>query len=167
MKMKAFVLPPESRLKEVCSEKCRALLNEYFDTTWNQIGRDYTREELVNMISEAEVILTSWGSPGITEEALEKAVKLRAVGHAAGTVKYLVPKPIFSKGVRVFSAAPRIALSVGGILSGVATCVAALFAHFRCVASRRTVERAGAKRERADGKHDRYRLRQLYGTGFY
>ncbi|TVY03967.1 hydroxyacid dehydrogenase [Paenibacillus cremeus] len=113
MKMKALVLSPESRLNEVCSEKCRALLNEHFDTSWNDTGRDYTKEELAAMVSEAEVILTSWGSPSITEEALENAVKLRAVGHAAGTVKKLVPKPIFSKGIRVYSAAPRIALSVG------------------------------------------------------
>lgn len=113
MKKKALVLSPESRLKEVCSVKCRALLNEHFDVTWNETGKDYTKEELASLVGETEVILTSWGSPSLDEDLLNRAVNLRAVGHAAGTVKHLVPKQIFGRGVRVFSAAPRIALSVG------------------------------------------------------
>ncbi|WP_248926567.1 hydroxyacid dehydrogenase [Paenibacillus hamazuiensis] len=141
MKMKALVLSPESRLKEVCSAKCRARLNEYFDVTWNETGRDYTKEELAGMVHDAEVIVTSWGSPSLTEEALEKAGKLRAVGHAAGTVKNLVPKRIFSRGVRVYSAAPRIALSVGEY------CLAALLASLRYLPTLDTSLRAGQWRE--------------------
>ncbi|MFH5184011.1 hydroxyacid dehydrogenase [Paenibacillus sp. TAB 01] len=125
MKMKALVLSPESRLKEVCSERCRVLLNEHFDVSWNETGKDYTQEELAELVGDAEVIFTSWGSPGLTEEALNQAPKLRAVAHAAGTVKSLVPKQIFGRGVRVFSAAPRIALSVGEY------CLAALLASLR------------------------------------
>ncbi|MDR6879996.1 hydroxyacid dehydrogenase [Bacillus sp. 3255] len=125
MKKKALVLSPESRLKEVCSAKCRALLNEHFDVTWNETGKDYSKEELAALVSDAEVIFTSWGSPSLSEEALDRAAKLCAVGHAAGTVKSLVPKRIFGRGVRVFSAAPRIALSVGEY------CLAALLATLR------------------------------------
>ncbi|WP_165972387.1 hydroxyacid dehydrogenase [Paenibacillus piri] len=141
MKRKALVLSPESRLKEVCSDKCRALLNEHFDVTWNETGKDYTKEELAGMASDAEVIITSWGSPSLSEDALEKATKLRAVGHAAGTVKNLVPKQIFSRGVRVFSAAPRIALSVGEY------CLAALLVSLRHLTTLDASLRAGQWRE--------------------
>ncbi|MDQ1908960.1 hydroxyacid dehydrogenase [Paenibacillus sp. GD4] len=129
MKPKALVLSPKSRLDEVCSDLCRKQLNDYFETTWNETGRDYTKEELAGLIVDAEVVITSWGSPGITDEILEKAVKLRAVGHAAGTVKHLVPKQIFERGVRVFSAAPRIASSVGEY------CLGALLASLRHMSS--------------------------------
>jgi phosphoglycerate dehydrogenase-like enzyme len=125
MKLKALVLSPKSRLDEVCSEACRRRLNAYFDTVWNKTGRDYTKEELSGLVGDAEVIITSWGSPGLTDDMLEKAVKLRAIGHAAGTVKNLVPKQIFTRGIKVFSAAPRIALSVGEY------CLGALLASLR------------------------------------
>ncbi|NOU97187.1 hydroxyacid dehydrogenase [Paenibacillus sp. LMG 31456] len=141
MKKKALVLSPESRLKEVCSDKCRTLLNEHFDVSWNETGKDYTKEELAEMVSDAEVIITSWGSPSLSEEALEKAVKLHSIGHAAGTVKNLVPKQIFSRGVRVFSAAPRIALSVGEY------CLAALLASLRHLPTLDASLRAGQWRE--------------------
>ncbi|SFL36272.1 Phosphoglycerate dehydrogenase [Paenibacillus sp. 1_12] len=112
-KPKALILPPQSRLDEVCSDACRSLINEQFDPVWNETGADYTQEELAALIESAEVILTSWGSPSITEEMLERAPKLRMIGHAAGTVKGRIPPTAFSKQVRIFSAAPRIAHSVG------------------------------------------------------
>lgn len=139
--MKALVLSPASRLKEVCSDKCRALLNEHFDVSWNETGRDYTKEELAELVSDAEIIITSWGSPTLTDDVLAKALKLRAVGHAAGTVKNLVPKQIFSSGVRVFSAAPRIALSVGEY------CLAALLASLRYLPALDASLRTGQWRE--------------------
>ncbi|MBD2870060.1 hydroxyacid dehydrogenase [Paenibacillus arenilitoris] len=139
--MKALVLSPASRLREVCSDKCRALLNEHFDVTWNETSRDYTKEELAELVSDVEVMITSWGSPSLTDDVLSKANKLRAVGHAAGSVKNLVPKQIFSRGVRVFSAAPRIALSVGEY------CLAALLASLRYLPVLDASLRAGQWRE--------------------
>ncbi|WP_240420583.1 hydroxyacid dehydrogenase [Paenibacillus periandrae] len=112
-KPKALILPPKSRLDEVCSDTCRSLINEHFDPVWNETGVDYTEAELAALIESAEIILTSWGSPAITEAMLEQAPKLRVIGHAAGTVKGRIPPTAFSKQVRVFSAAPRIAHSVG------------------------------------------------------
>ncbi|WP_171628293.1 hydroxyacid dehydrogenase [Paenibacillus plantarum] len=141
MKKKALVLSPESRLKEVCSVKCRALLDEHFDVTWNETGIDYTKEELASLVGDAEVILTSWGSPSLDEDLLNRAVKLHAVGHAAGTVKHLVPKQIFGRGVRVFSAGPRIALSVGEY------CLAALLTSLRHLPALDAAVRNGGWRE--------------------
>lgn len=112
-KPKALVLPPKSRMDEVCSAECVRLLNEHFEPIWNEKGTDYTQEELAELIGSAEVMLTSWGSPVLTEELLEQAPKLRMIGHAAGTVKGRIPPTAFSKDIRIFSAAPRIAQSVG------------------------------------------------------
>ncbi|TBL77812.1 hydroxyacid dehydrogenase [Paenibacillus thalictri] len=113
MKPKALVLPRESMLKQVCSEECKQLIESAFNPVWNDKGCDLTEEELSELVEDAEIILTSWGSPILTDAMLEKAVKLRAIGHAAGTVKKRMPREVFDKGVRVYSAANRIAQSVG------------------------------------------------------
>lgn len=108
-----LVLPPKSRLNEVCSEACMQLLNEHFDPVWNEKGRDYTEEELAAMIGSAEVIVTSWGSPKLSDATLALAPNLQMIAHAAGSLKERIPDETFAKGIRVFSAANRIAASVG------------------------------------------------------
>jgi phosphoglycerate dehydrogenase-like enzyme len=114
LKPKTLVLPPRSGLDIVCSAECRRLLEEHFDVSWNETGSNYTTEQLESMIGDAEIVLTSWASPVLTEQALRKAPRLRFIGHAAGTLKNRLPENVFSIGnIRLFSAAPRIALSVG------------------------------------------------------
>jgi phosphoglycerate dehydrogenase-like enzyme len=136
-KPRTLVLPPQSRLQEVCSEECVRLLNEHFDPVWNETGRDFTEEQLSQMIGAAEVIVTSWGSPKLTEEMLEHAPKLRMIGHAAGTVKGRVPSTVFARDVKVFSAAPRIAHSVGEY------CLSVLLASLRHIPAFDNEVRAG------------------------
>jgi phosphoglycerate dehydrogenase-like enzyme len=113
MKLKAYVLPSKPQLHKVCSTTCREWLEEHFDPVWNESDIEYTQDQLMEMISDAEVILTSWGSPVITEEMLARASKLRYIGHAAGTVKKRVPRQAFAQGIGIYSAAPRLAWSVG------------------------------------------------------
>jgi phosphoglycerate dehydrogenase-like enzyme len=60
----------------------------------------------------AEAVITSWGSPAFTPELLAVADKLRIVGHAAGSVKHLMPKEGYDRGIVVLSAAAVIADSV-------------------------------------------------------
>ncbi|MEK3888667.1 hydroxyacid dehydrogenase [Bacillus sp. FSL K6-3431] len=113
MKLKTIVLPAKDRLDDVCSKECYRLLNKHFDPVWNDLGREYTEVELYEIINDAEVVLTSWGSPKITDEMLDIAPHLRVIAHAAGTVKGRVPQAVFERNIKVFSAAPRIAHSVG------------------------------------------------------
>jgi phosphoglycerate dehydrogenase-like enzyme len=118
-KLKALILPSEQRLEDVFTPEAIAEADKHFDAVWNRLGREYTADELAAMIGEADVIITSWGSPSITEEMLAKAPKLKMVGHAAGTMKKLVPKAVFDRGIKLFSANKRIALSVAEYCLGV------------------------------------------------
>ncbi|MDF2713143.1 MAG: hydroxyacid dehydrogenase [Paenibacillus sp.] len=100
-------------LDTVCSPACRSVLEEQFEPLWNETGAHYTQEQVAERIGEAEVVLTSWGSPALSVDALRRAGKLRYIGHAAGSMKHLLPENILESGrIRIFSAAPRIALSV-------------------------------------------------------
>ena len=111
-KIKALVLPSAKQLEKVCLPDVRELIDSYFDACFNLTGTDYTKEEQDALIGDAEVLLTTWGSPVLDAESLAKAPNLKYIGHAAGTVKARLPFEAFGRGVRVFSAATRIAESV-------------------------------------------------------
>jgi phosphoglycerate dehydrogenase-like enzyme len=63
-------------------------------------------------LAGAQVLLTGWGAPMLDESALDQAPLLRAVVHAAGTVKPHVATAAFERGIAVSSAADANALPV-------------------------------------------------------
>lgn len=56
-------------------------------------------------LSAAEVMVTCWGAPTLDRGLLDQAPNLRAVVHAAGTVKHLVTEAMWDRGVVVSSGA--------------------------------------------------------------
>ena len=78
------------------------------------------------LLPRTEILLTGWGCPPITPNALDKAPRLRAVVHAAGTVKDHVPEACWDRGLLVTSAAAANALPVAEY-----TLAAILFANKR------------------------------------
>lgn len=56
-------------------------------------------------LAQVEVLVTSWGAPALTEEVLAGAPRLRAVLHAAGSVRPLVTPSVWNRGLRVTTAA--------------------------------------------------------------
>jgi phosphoglycerate dehydrogenase-like enzyme len=63
-------------------------------------------------LARAEVLLTGWGCPPIDAAVLARAPRLRAIVHAAGTVKNHVTEACFARGLAVTSAAAANALPV-------------------------------------------------------
>ncbi|MBW8764496.1 MAG: hydroxyacid dehydrogenase [Microbacterium sp.] len=67
-----------------------------------------TAQELADQpdaLRDTEVLLTGWGAPVIDAALLERAPRLRAVLHAAGSVKHIVTDAAWERGVVVVSAA--------------------------------------------------------------
>jgi phosphoglycerate dehydrogenase-like enzyme len=64
------------------------------------------------LLPEVEILLTGWGSPRIDAAVLDRAPRLRAVVHAAGTVKMHVAPECWARGVVVTSAAAANAVPV-------------------------------------------------------
>lgn len=65
-----------------------------------------------DLLASTEVLLTSWGCPSITVDVLDAAPRLRAIVHAAGSVRGLVPADIHERGVQVTTAADLNAVPV-------------------------------------------------------
>ncbi|MGY3338266.1 phosphoglycerate dehydrogenase-like enzyme [Streptomyces filamentosus] len=63
-------------------------------------------------LAEAEVLLTCWGATPLTPRVLARAPRLRAVVHAAGSVKHHVTDACWERGLKVTSAAAANALPV-------------------------------------------------------
>ncbi len=63
-------------------------------------------------LARADVLLTSWGAPALTAERLARAPRLRAVLHAAGSVRGLVDEEVFRRGIAVSTAADVNAVPV-------------------------------------------------------
>ncbi|GHG00378.1 MULTISPECIES: hydroxyacid dehydrogenase [Streptomyces] len=63
-------------------------------------------------LAEAELLLTCWGATPLTPRVLARAPRLRAVVHAAGSVKHHITDACWDRGLRVTSAAGANALPV-------------------------------------------------------
>ncbi|MET7646860.1 hydroxyacid dehydrogenase [Streptomyces sp. NPDC005426] len=109
--------------------------------------------EVAAALAEAEVLFTCWGATPLTAPVLAAAPRLRAVVHAAGSVKHHITDACWERGIAVTSAAGANALPVAEF-----TLAAILFAGKRVLGSAqryRTLRTA----------HDW--LAELDGTGNY
>ncbi len=73
--------------------------------------------EVAAALKTADGCLTSWGVRSFSAETIAQADRLRIIGHAAGTVRRLVPPESYDQ-VVVLSAAPLMAKSVGEMTFG-------------------------------------------------
>lgn len=63
-------------------------------------------------LAEVEVLITSWGAPALTAQDLDAAPRLRAVIHAAGSVRHLIGDEAWDRGLRVTNAVDANAVPV-------------------------------------------------------
>lgn len=66
---------------------------------------DAATPEAAGLLAEAEVLLTCWGAPSIDAAVLAAAPRLRAVVHAAGSVRGIVTPACWDRGIAVSTAA--------------------------------------------------------------
>ncbi|WP_418958604.1 hydroxyacid dehydrogenase [Streptomyces tritici] len=92
----------------------RARLTALARTDPHLVAHDLTAPDaaVAQALREAEILLTCWGAPPLTAEVLDRAPRLRAVVHAAGSVKHHVTDACWERGLAVTSAAAANALPV-------------------------------------------------------
>jgi phosphoglycerate dehydrogenase-like enzyme len=76
------------------------------------VVEDFRQPEAARALASAEVLITSWGAPPIGQSVLDGAPRLRAVLHAAGTVRGYVTDACWERGLLVSSAAEANAIPV-------------------------------------------------------
>ncbi|KOV83591.1 MULTISPECIES: hydroxyacid dehydrogenase [unclassified Streptomyces] len=97
-----LVFPPEllARLR-ACVEIDPAL-----------VAHDFTGARVREVLARTEILITGWGCPRLDAAVLDAAPKLRAVLHAAGSVKGFTTPEVWQRGIAVSSAAAANAVPV-------------------------------------------------------
>ncbi len=109
---KILFLPRRSLAVDILSERAKATLSSLGTVVWNETDRDWTPAQLAAQLPGTDAVVTSWGTPVFTPELLAIADRLRIIGHAAGSVKRLLPPEGYARGIVVVSSAALIADSV-------------------------------------------------------
>ncbi|MEU5293332.1 hydroxyacid dehydrogenase [Streptomyces umbrinus] len=75
-------------------------------------AENFTDPRVRDALADTEILITGWGCPHIDEAVLAAAPRLRAILHAAGSVKGLTSPAVWDRGITVSSAAGANALPV-------------------------------------------------------
>ncbi|MGW0645968.1 MULTISPECIES: hydroxyacid dehydrogenase [Streptomyces] len=129
---RAAILAPEAldRLTRVADLDPRLLVTDF--------GADDSAQR--TGLHEAEVLFTGWGCPPLDPAALSTMPRLRAVVHAAGSVKHHITQDVWDRGITVSTAAAANALPVAEY-----TVAAILFANKNILGSARVYREARSR----------------------
>ncbi|MER6081245.1 hydroxyacid dehydrogenase [Streptomyces sp. NPDC001833] len=89
-----------------------ARLRECVEIDPTLVVHDFADPGVRETLARTEVLVTGWGCPVLDTAALDAAPKLRAVLHAAGSVKGFTTPEVWRRGIVVSSAAAANALPV-------------------------------------------------------
>ncbi|WP_404953274.1 hydroxyacid dehydrogenase [Streptomyces sp. 147326] len=106
-----LAMAPELRSR-LLDDLAARRLREVAELEPELVVHDFGRPDAAQALAEAEVLLTFWGAPTVDARALAAAPRLKAVVHAAGSVKQLVTEACWDRGVVVSSAALANSLPV-------------------------------------------------------
>lgn len=109
--MKAALAMRDGLQRRLFSPVSLATLSSRFDVDPTSVieSFDHTTAE---QLGQLEVLITGWGSPRLGPCELDRMPYLRAVIHAAGTVKYHLDPEVWARGIQVSTAATANAYPV-------------------------------------------------------
>jgi phosphoglycerate dehydrogenase-like enzyme len=107
-----LVAPRPALYQELFTAELDSRLRAAADVTFNTEERNWTSEELATRLPGFNAVITGWGSPRFTDGVLDAAPGLRLIAHTAGSIKQMLPPPVFERGIAVTHAAAAIAPSV-------------------------------------------------------
>lgn len=87
-------------------------LEKLGQVSYNELGRQFTKQELCSRITDTELLITGWSCPRIDEEVVDCAKHLRYIAHTGGSVGALICKAVYDRGIRVLSGNELFAQSV-------------------------------------------------------
>jgi phosphoglycerate dehydrogenase-like enzyme len=100
----ALVMMPWAA-KHLFSGRARERLESIVELTDRRALENLTDDRAAAALADVDVLLTCWGAAPIDEAALALAPNLRAIVHAAGTVKDFITPAVWDRDVRVTSVA--------------------------------------------------------------
>jgi phosphoglycerate dehydrogenase-like enzyme len=115
-------LQTRDKLDKVFTPKLLERIRGYGEVVTDGFAGVNSAQRMQRLIEGADIAITSWGCLPLTEEILVRAPQLKAVLHAAGSVKGIVTPELWRRGIRVSSGAEAIAKGVGESALGLTIC---------------------------------------------
>lgn len=110
--MKIVLLQGKDQRTRIFRESHLEQLREFGEVVVNELTGSPSEDHVSALIEGADVAVTSWGSPPLTQRVLDRAPGLKLVLHAAGTVKPIVTPELWERGVRVSNATEALGKGV-------------------------------------------------------
>ena len=107
----AFAMRPD-RTRHVFDAEALARLARTADIVRQAPLEEFDSAEARAVLGQIDILITGWGSPMVTAEAVRAAPRLRLIAHAAGTVKFTLDDAVYAAGIRVTHAADANAVPV-------------------------------------------------------
>lgn len=79
----------------------RERLEELGEVTYNDLSRQYTRQEMHDAAMGKDVVVIGWGNPALTDEVIADNDTLKLIVHTGGSVADYVDESTYAKGIRV------------------------------------------------------------------
>ena len=108
--MKIALINDRNRLHELFTEKAINKLRELGEVVINP--GEPSIENVKATIKDADIAITSWGNPLMTEEILNECPNLKLLMHAAGSVKPVVTDELWDRGIRVCASTKPLGMGV-------------------------------------------------------
>ncbi|MCC2683981.1 MAG: hypothetical protein K0R75_880 [Paenibacillaceae bacterium] len=112
MTIRIAVLPEPKVQNRLFSDKHWEQLEGLGEVVRNTKNGAPLLETLQEIIEGVDFAVTSWGCPFLTQAILDRAPNLKAVIHAAGTVKGIVTPELWERGIRVSSGNEQLGIGV-------------------------------------------------------
>jgi len=106
------MLIPASRQAQVLTPAATAHLRRIADVVGGDLEAPDIQKNFNSLLADADVALTGWGTPPLTDAALDAAPRLRLIAHTAGSVKHLLPARVFDRDIVVCHASNILADAV-------------------------------------------------------
>jgi phosphoglycerate dehydrogenase-like enzyme len=110
--LKISLLAQKPLADSLFDSECMEKLLQLGEVTQNEDLKAPNKERVKELIKEADIAITSWGTPSLDKDILDTAPNLKLIIHAAGSVKPIMSDQIFPRGIRVVSCANAIGIGV-------------------------------------------------------
>jgi phosphoglycerate dehydrogenase-like enzyme len=107
----AFAMAP-AKTRYVFDDDAMARLDALCDIPEPEPLADFATDHARRVLAETEILVTAWGCPFISREAVAAAPRLRLIAHAAGTVKHHLDPAVYEAGIAVTNAVDANAIPV-------------------------------------------------------
>lgn len=101
-----------SLYQELFTPELDAQLRKIGDVVHQTSENNLTSAQLAEQVSGYDAVITGWGTPQFNDAVLANADQLKVIVHSAGSIKRMLPPPVFEKGIRVSHVAAAMAPAV-------------------------------------------------------